>query len=266
MEQGKVEKYKRELEALVTKGKLMLLDLTLRDEASRAKLTKEKEQLRQKVADTFETNYQRWYTEASAVIAQLLPTRLDEFRKYYEADGKRKSVTSTTFAIQDWLLGIRAAEDYAGRKYFSDLAAVTMRLQTQVAILTSASAAFESSLLALRQVLQADLFDSELDAANELKKAGFLRASGTVAGVVLEKHLASVCASRGIAVRKKAPTIGDLNDLLKENTVVDVPTWRFVQRLTDLRNLCAHNRDREPTSDEVAELVQGVAKASKTIY
>jgi hypothetical protein len=67
-------------------------------------------------------------------------------------------------------------------------------------------------------------------------------------------------------IRKKSATISDFNDALKEGGVLDVPVWRGIQRLGDLRNLCGHNRDREPTSDEVRELIDGVEKTSKTLF
>jgi hypothetical protein len=104
-------------------------------------------------------------------------------------------------------------------------------------------------------MIQADFFDSELDTARELLKCGFLGGAGVVAGVVLEAHLAQVCTNHGISSRKKNPTIADYNELLKENNIIDVPQWRFIQRLGDLRNICGHKRDREPTKDETAELV-----------
>jgi len=56
------------------------------------------------------------------------------------------------------------------------------------------------------------------------------------------------------------------NDALKNSNVIDTPTWRFVQRLGDLRNLCDHNRDREPTKKEVNELIEGIGKITKTVF
>lgn len=250
MDKTRVAKYKSDLDALVKKADIMLADLHLRDEASRGGLTKERQQIHDKINGTFERDYQRWYTESIAVLQQLLPIRLEEFRACYATDPKRKNVTVTTFSIQDWLLGIRSNADYKGEKHFNDLAAMAMRFSTQIEILKSTTARFESSLLEIRQLLEADLFDSELEAATELRKVGFLRAAGALAGVVLEKHIAAVCEDRSITVRKKNPTIGDLNDLLKDNEVIDVPTWRFIQRLGDLRNLCVHNRDHGACQQE----------------
>jgi len=47
---------------------------------------------------------------------------------------------------------------------------------------------------------------------------------------------------------------------------IETPTWRFIQHLSDLRNLCDHNKDREPTKDEVNELIVGVTKITKTLF
>lgn len=115
-------------------------------------------------------------------------------------------------------------------------------------------------------MVQADLFDSELDAAKELHKRGFLRAAGAVAGVVLERHLQQVAENHELAIKKKRPSIADFNDRLKNADVLDVPTWRHIQRLADLRNLCDHSKDREPTSDEVVELISGVEKYTKSLF
>jgi hypothetical protein len=47
--------------------------------------------------------------------------------------------------------------------------------------------------------------------------------------------------------------------------VIDVPQWRFISLLGDLRNLCSHNKDKEPTEQQVADLVDGTDKVLKTV-
>jgi hypothetical protein len=135
-----------------------------------------------------------------------------------------------------------------------------------LAILNSAEARFDSSLYDIRQIVQADLFDSDLDAANALTKNGFYRAAGAMAGVVLEKHLAQVCQNHQIKSSKKHSTISDLNDALKAADVIDVPTWRFGQHLADIRNLCDHNKISDPTADQVNDMLAGVRKLIKTLF
>ncbi len=89
---------------------------------------------------------------------------------------------------------------------------------------------------------------------------------GAMAGVVLEKHLRQVCSNHSVKISKKAPTINDLNDLLKAANVVDVPQWRLIQRLGDIRNLCDHNKKIDPTAEQVTDLIAGVAKTIKNLF
>ena len=215
---------------------------------------------------SLERNYQRWYTESSEAIKQLLPDRLPEFKQLYMGDGRRKQLDSTTFNIQDWLNGVRAGSNWGGEKLFDDFTAVTMRFFNQLDILKSVEARFDSTLFDIKQFVQADLFDSELDTAGELASHGFLRAAGAVAGVVLEKHLGQVADNHNFKTRKKNPVISDFNDLLKDGGILDVPSWRQIQRLGDIRNLCTHNKQREPTGEEVEELINGVEKHTKTLF
>jgi hypothetical protein len=74
-----------------------------------------------------------------------------------------------------------------------------------------------------------------------------------------------VCKNRNIDIKKKNPTIADYNDALKD-AAYDTIEWRKIQRLADLRNLCDHNKDREPTREEIEELVSGTEKIIKTIF
>ena len=255
---NKTQNFKDDLEALVKLGQEIQEDLVARlkiDNDAAANL-----------ASNLERSYQDWYTESYVLIKQFLSGRLPEFEQLYKGDGRRKQISIDTFNIQDWLNGLRAGTDSLGQKAFSDSSAVAMRFQTQLAILRSVGRRFDSSLFEIKQLLQADLFDSEVDSARELRSRGFLRAAGAVVGVVLEKHLGQAIDNHGITVRKKNPAIGDLNDLLKNEGVLDIPSWRQVQRLGDIRNLCDHNKGREPTSEEVEELIDGVEKFTKTLF
>jgi hypothetical protein len=267
--QTNLDKYKEDLDKLIEKGRLMLGNLAKRRSPKTNKPDQVKKiNIQENVENKtdFENDYQNWYTESHALIRQIIPDRLVEFEKLYMGDGKRKEISSITFTIQDWLNGIRAKEDYLGKLIFDDLAAITMRFNTQYSILKSAKTRFVSSLHDIKQIVQADLFDSEIESAQELLKKGFLRGSGAIAGVVLEKHLYEVSNNHHIKISKKNPTISDYNDSLKNNSSIDIPTWRFIQRLGDLRNLCDHNKAKEPSIDEVNELINGVAKITKSVF
>lgn len=261
-----LDRYKKDLDDLVKLGEKMQLDLKARHLLETGKAKPESKEVLEELKGTFEREYQNWYTQAAALIRQLIPDRSAEFQELYKGDVKRKATTNETYHIQDWLNGVRSGTQYTGEKYYDDFAIVAMRFSTQLAILQAVRSRFESSLYDIQQLVQADLFDSELEASRELLKSGFLRAAGAVAGVVIEKHLAQVAANHSAATRKAHPTISDFNDLLKAGGVLDVPAWRNVQRLGDLRNLCDHNKHREPTKEEIEELISGVEKLTKTLF
>jgi hypothetical protein len=261
-----LEKWKTDLAKLIHLGDEMSLDLRLRSPGQLEKLESEYQKTADRIKGSFEKNYQRWYTESCAVLKQLLPNRLEEFVRFYAPDPKRKIVDINTYRIQDWLVGIRAAKDLYNKPYFQDLSIVSMQLSTQLDIVESVQSRFESSLHDIAQLARADLFDSEIETARELLKNRFHRAAGVIAGVVIEKHLSQVLQNHGLKPKKQHPNISDYNDVLKNASVIDVPAWRQIQRLGDIRNLCGHNKEREPTSDEVRELIEGTDKLSKTLF
>ncbi|WP_265190622.1 hypothetical protein [Enterobacter kobei] len=139
-------------------------------------------------------------------------------------------------------------------------------METQSKIVSSAKERFKSVLFDIKDILQADIFDTELETAKELNKKGFIRAGGAVAGVILEKHLAHICALHSLKSRKSHPTIAEYNQLLKDSDIIDTPSWRFIQHLTDLRNICDHSKEREPTKEDVIELISGIEKVTKTVF
>lgn len=263
-----LERHRKDLTELLELGECMSLDLEMTDKAEVANLSEEdKTVFEKKVKGAFRKNYQRWYTEACSIIDQLVPERKDEFVALYLADSKRKEFGMLSYTIQDWLLGVRSGVNpFTRAKGFDDSHVVTMKFESQLNILKAVERRFESSLFEIKQLLRADLLDSELAAAEELLKHGFLRAAGAVSGVVIEKHLGAVCSAHSLSLKKQHPTISTYNDELKNSSVIDVPTWRFIQRLGDLRNLCDHGKGREPNKEEIEELIEGVKKISKTVY
>ena len=196
------------------------------------------------------------------LIKQLLPDRLSDFIGFYEKPKGRKSPTFENYRIEDTLQGLHS---YLGIEEIASPAAGIPHFRQQLAILLSAKSRFESSLFNIRELLQADLFDTELDAAKELLKNKFTRASGALAGVVLERHLSQICENHNIQIQKKEPNISDFNKTLKEKEIIEIPDWRFIQHLADIRNLCDHNKKSEPSIEQVNDLILGVMKITKTI-
>ena len=265
-----LDQYKTDLDALVRSGELLYLAIQYkifphdyRNALRKSKGFEEEEDIDKAVnrLPSFIREYQAWYSEAKVLIKQILPDRLEDFVRHYEKPRSRKTLTFENYRIADYLEDLTVIVSSGNGQR-----GVIAHVRQQLFILKAVEARFESSLFDMQQLVTADLFDSELDAASELSKQKFTRAAGALAGVVLEKHLGKVCKLRSLRVRKKKPTIGDYNDLLKKGNVVDIPTWRSIQYLGDLRNLCDHDRDLEPTPDQVIDLIAGVKKIIKTVF
>ena len=263
-----LDRFKPDLQRLIEEG--LKLELAMRREIDhddlRSQLT---DRFGAKDAETlikglpnFSTAYESWYSEALALLRQLLPDRLADFVGFYEKPKGRKSVDYGNYVIQDYLQRLRVT--YAGEVKVDRSAAIP-QFQQQLAILKAAEKRFTSSLFDIRQLVQADLLDGEIAAARELTKGKFVRAAGAVAGVVLEKHLVQVCADHAIKIAKKNPTIGDLNELLKTNNAIETHQWRHISMLADLRNLCDHQKKTEPTVEQVTDLNNGADKILKTV-
>ena len=255
---NKIEELKEELEALVYQGNLLLY--VMKDEISKlgedqSQTGKQVEELNVQLPE-FRSDYETWYSESLQVVKRIIPERLDDFIKQYKNE-EREAVNPFTYTVYDFLIRFITPKTRLGR--------AVPKMQNQVSILRSAEKRFKSSLFDIKEVLQAELFDSELDAARELCKKGFIRGAGAIAGVVLEKHLAHVCEQHKLKPARKNLTIFVLNQLLQDNKTIDIAQSRFIQRLGDLRNLCDHDRETEPTQDHVNDLIEGTDKVIKTV-
>ena len=264
-----IDDLKRDLDALLTDGQQLYHAMVYECHPEEFKRTTEEAKGGAatefiEALPSFEDEYQTWYSEAKLLIKQILPDRFADFTRHYEKPKSRKDITNENYTIEDYLQGLSVTR--SGGATVVGRGAAISRYREQLSIVKSVRRRFRSSLFDIRQLAQADLFDSELDAASELAKNKFNRAAGVVAGVVLERHLKEMCANHNITLRKKAPQISDLNDALKKADVIDTPQWRSIQYLGDIRNLCAHDKHSEPTAEQVRELMAGVAKVAKTLF
>jgi hypothetical protein len=257
-------KYQKDIDTLIERGAKLYdgLIYELRDDLGDTYKQIPKSRRAEMEKCEFKREYNSWYNESIALIKQLIPERLDDFQSYYKRE-KRKEITYETYTISDYLIGYqtsRFGEVIVSRTY------AIYKYEQQYYIVRSLKDRFASSLYEIRQLLQADVFDSEIDAAKELCKKGFYRAAGAICGVVLEKHLFEVSVQHQIKVTKKHPAINDLNELLKSNNVIEIPVWRNIQRLADIRNMCDHHKGVEPSQDNIEELMAGTDKILKTVF
>ena len=208
-----------------------------------------KKQLREKN----QTEYQVWYSKCIILIKQLIPDRYDEFVGSY---GNKKER-----GVHTWLYDYGSWEEEKYDYYYA-----LKCFETQIGIIKSALDIIDYKMKDIISLLEAELFDDELLSAQNLLNKGYLRAAGAICGVVLESHFKTIMKNHNLVATKSDMAISDYNDLFKKEGIYDVPKWRNIQYLGDIRNLCDHSKDREPTKDEVEELLNGTIRTIKTVF
>ena len=179
-----LEKYKKDLKELIHIGKTLLYSIHQKHNPELYKKNEWKEKLEKKKIDMkklpdFRREYENWYTESLAVVKRLIPGRENDFVELYKKSKNRKTITNENYRIKDYLVGLKIFE--TGLRQLEPITPYEIVIQlfhNQFTILESAQKRFESSLFDIKRLLQADLFDSELDVAMELNKKGFIRAAG----------------------------------------------------------------------------------------
>lgn len=224
-------------------------------------------QLFKKKIITSNSAYQSWYSKASQAIKQLQPDRLDEFKRLYIHDKKNlNDISFITYGISDYYLGLSVTKGWEAKEVVNPFNTFSSKIELQIQILNSCYDTIDSKLMNIEGVLQSELFESELEMAKDLLKKKHTRLSGALSGITLEIHLKKVCINHDIKFRKANPTITDFNEELKKKEVIDIPTWRLIQRLGDIRNLSVHLKEREPSSDEIEDLIKGTEKLIAELF
>ncbi|MGO8838570.1 MAG: hypothetical protein ACLQAH_18265 [Limisphaerales bacterium] len=210
----------------------------------------------------FRTVYQRWDTQSLKIVQTLAPDKFARFVDFFQSNPNRKLLDNS---IQDYVRATGQAGDaYTEELPFDPQELARMRFLNQLQILDELSYRIESVLADIENHLFADLLDKELEAAKALKPIS-LRAAGTLAGIVLERHLRKVALNHAITIPKEETTIRDLNDPLKLGKIYDFADWRRIQQLGDLYHLCSHQRNHDPTPEQIEDLIAGVHTVIKSV-
>jgi hypothetical protein len=127
---------------------------------------------------SFRTEYQKWYSEALALVRQVLPDRVADLIRHYEKPKARKELSNENYRVEDFLQGLEATRGYHQKEKVVGRDAAIPHFEQQLAIVRAATARFESCLLDIRHMVQADLLDSEIESAEHLAKFKFGRAAG----------------------------------------------------------------------------------------
>lgn len=107
----RTNRFSEELKRLIAKGDMLLMAIQYDCHPDQfVELVKksydgdiERTEKYLKKLPSFKTDYQKWYTEAQAVIKQVLPDRLADFASYYEFPRVRKDIIFQNYMVRDYL-------------------------------------------------------------------------------------------------------------------------------------------------------------------
>lgn len=129
------------------------------------------------------------------------------------------------------------------------------------AVFLAAKEDYEGGYLqSLKHLVQAEVFESELEQASELLSAGYMIAAAVISGVVLETGLREMCADRGIIPGK----LDKMNADLARAGVYSRLVQKQITALADIRNSAAHGKVDQFTRDDVFAMIRDVQRILAT--
>ena len=131
------------------------------------------------------------------------------------------------------------------------------RLNRMSAVFLATKEDYEGGYLnSLRNLVQADVFTSELEQASELLAAGYASASAVIAGVVLETSLRNLCAEHGIS----PASLNRMNDDLTKASAYNSLLQKRITAMAAIRNSAAHGKTDEFNMGDVKGMIDDVER------
>jgi hypothetical protein len=130
-------------------------------------------------------------------------------------------------------------------------------LLRQKAILLAAIDDYKGGYLnKIRDLIQAEVFESELEQAEDLLHTGYLTPAAVIAGTVLETTIRQMCLDKQIAIGKLDKMNADLAKAGVYNSLVQ----KQITALAGIRNSAAHGKPADFGRDDVANMIRDVRR------
>ena len=131
------------------------------------------------------------------------------------------------------------------------------RLSRLRAVFLAAKEDFEGGYLSsVRNLVQAEVFSTELEQARELLAAGYRIPAAVICGVVLETNLRGLCETHSLATGKLDKMNADLAKAGQYNSLVQ----KRITALAAIRNSAAHGNSAEFDDANVRSMIEEVEK------
>ena len=202
-------------------------------------------------------------------LAEQLHTLAESRQNYYDDTLGRNREEIDSDALLEWcvkarnLLSKSCGEDSEHYRSFVENER-PQAYDTYYEILTRVRAVFAAAkedfeggyLRSTRTLVQAEVFDSELEQARSLYKNGYISAAAVIAGVVLETTLRELCDRNSIAHAK----LDKMNADLAKAGVYNKLVQKRNTALADIRNSAAHGKPEEFSDADVDSMITDVER------
>lgn len=209
----------------------------------------------------FKEKYLSWFYATSENIKFTYPIKYSEFtNSYYFKSEKLNTLSEKSYKLENYLKNDTIP--YTNSSNFNE----------ELKRVIKAFNLFNFQLLSLKAIIDnldtlsfnyenetyTHFQEENIDSAQKLLDNDFLRAAGAICGVIIEKHLTNKllnnCPNN---FTSKELTLATLNDKCKKAKLYMEPERTRIQNLAAIRNLCDHKKQRDPTKQEVQDLITG---------
>lgn len=130
-------------------------------------------------------------------------------------------------------------------------------LERMGTVFLAAKEDFEGGYLSsVRSLVQAEVFDSELDQASELLSSGYKTASAVIAGTVIETTLRELCDRNGAT----PGALGQMNADLAKKGIYNANMAKRITAMAGIRNSAAHGKPDEFTNGDVKSMIDEIGR------
>jgi hypothetical protein len=205
---------------------------------------------------------QRWYRGSRALLEQQNFSGINDFDFCYTYYNERRD-GRYTYGIRNYITG---AIDFRDAQHRGEcFATFSMQLRIARALLLSMVDEIYSRELPIRTELSFQVSTNEFDTAKDIfdqysNEEVFLRVSGIVARVAIERHIRTVADTRNIVIIRNPPTkthddFTDITNTLRQNSVITSHQKSELDLLYRTGNNCAHPKETVVASN-VKQLIE----------
>jgi len=213
------------------------------------------------VADIYKQRFSELHQQMESILSSKKPTYSEYFEKTF--------IEIEPNALLEWKVKARSlltkacGQDSEHVKEFLKNENVGMygtnlaTLERIKAIFLAAREDYEGGYLkSTRSLVQAEVFDSELEQARALLRAGYKSPAAIVAGVVLETSLRELSDRAGIAHAK----LDKMNADLAKAGAYNVLLQKRITALAGIRNSAAHGKPEEFSEKDAEDMIRDVER------